>query len=75
MGCVSMMMLQRTTFAQVASKMLRPCPDLFSFQPGPTSVVSGTQEAGTVGTSGHKRGASIQANYRDSRAREIGPQI
>lgn len=33
------------------------------------------EEAGTVGTSGHKRGASAQANCRDSRARDAGPQI
>lgn len=33
------------------------------------------EEAGTVGTSGHERGASAQANCGDSRARDAGPQI
>lgn len=37
--------------------------------------VSWAKEVGTVLTSGHKRGASVQANYRDSRAKETGPQI
>lgn len=65
------------TFVQVVKKMLRPCPRFFFFLVPTWAQFSGfwAEEAGTVGTSGRKRGASAQANCRDSRARETGPQI
>lgn len=37
--------------------------------------VSEEEEAGVAETSGRERGASAQANGRDSRARGTGPQI
>ncbi|CAB1448021.1 unnamed protein product [Pleuronectes platessa] len=75
LGCLCLCCQRIHNIRSMDLEAINDCDSQFTFQAGPSSVDSGQRKLALWGTSGHKRGASAQAHYRDSSARETGPQI